>query len=541
MGIPWYFYTIYKKYNNENELMINETAIQSLNVDYLFLDYNSMIHPCAQQTLQCFDNDNGNFNLDDEIIKNCLNYTRYLINVIKAKNIYIMIDGVAPRAKINQQRERRYKTHFFKSLEESGSSIPYWNSNKITPGTLFMNKLTNALKKFVNDMSQGSSPFLIKVSDSNECGEGEHKMMKIINELTFKDEKICIYGLDADLIMLSLINKFSDNIILIRDNTFNTKLNESERTYTYLNCKRLKDSIIKDLRKTNENLPNDEILILDYIFLCFLLGNDFLEHIPSLMIKESGMNVLLKYYNLALNKVGKDYKSLIIDKTSINLDMLQDIFYNLAKSEEYFYNNIYSVYKNPNKQIYRDKFDLNLNNQTNKKIYFYTNDIIKFNEKGFKERYYNFYGIDDINLACKDYLDGLYWILGYYNNHSHNNWSWFYNHHSTPFASDIFQYIVKLKIKSRSTQKVILFNKKTIPMTSLEQLFMVLPKDSLLEIIKEQNLELYGKLKRYFNCQEMEKYYPSKICLEMIHKEYLWQAKVFLNTFDKELIKFLTN
>ena len=52
MGIPWYFYTVYKKYNTENDLTVDETTISKSDIDYLFLDYNSMIHPCAQQVLQ---------------------------------------------------------------------------------------------------------------------------------------------------------------------------------------------------------------------------------------------------------------------------------------------------------------------------------------------------------------------------------------------------------------------------------------------------------------------------------------------------------
>ena len=51
MGIPWYFYTVYKKYNTENDLSITQEVIQNSNQEYLFLDYNSMIHPCAHQAL----------------------------------------------------------------------------------------------------------------------------------------------------------------------------------------------------------------------------------------------------------------------------------------------------------------------------------------------------------------------------------------------------------------------------------------------------------------------------------------------------------
>jgi hypothetical protein len=117
-----------------------------------------------------------------------------------------MIDGVAPRAKINQQRERRYKSHFFKGLpliKESNESNDIngsndkikvsWNSNKITPGTLFMEKLSNSLNKFKIELLDNKNtdfyaPKDIIISDSNEAGEGEHKMMKIIsNKLDYKE------------------------------------------------------------------------------------------------------------------------------------------------------------------------------------------------------------------------------------------------------------------------------------------------------------------------------------------------------------------
>ena len=275
MGIPWYFYTIYKKYNYENDLMINENVISEIEIEYLFLDYNSMIHPCAQKVLALTDETNES-KLEELIIKTCLDYTRYIINVIKPRITYIMIDGVAPRAKINQQRERRYKSHFFK--EFSGSVK--WNSNKITPGTKFMDNLIQALNIFKKELGN------IIISDSNEPGEGEHKMMKIISNIK-DDKKTCIYGLDADLIMLSLISVRSENIVLIRDNTFNSKLLERDRVYTYVAIKKLKQYVCKDLRSNLDNhvIISDENLIYDYIFLCFLLGNDFLENIPSLLIK----------------------------------------------------------------------------------------------------------------------------------------------------------------------------------------------------------------------------------------------------------------
>lgn len=548
MGIPWYFYNIYNKYNTENDLTIDEQLISNLDIDYLFLDYNSLIHPCSQQELNTNSNLNEN-NIEENIILNCLNYTRYILSVIKPKQLYIMIDGVAPRAKINQQRERRFKSHFFKSLtlennnNENQKSIN-WNSNKITPGTLFMDKLISELKEFKNKLE--NEDLKIIISDSNSCGEGEHKMMKIISNYFDNnlDKKICIYGLDADLIMLSLINKFGNNIILLRDNTFNTKLIESKRTYTYLNIGKLKGYICKDLRSSNINLTETKIsdlnLIYDYIFLCFLMGNDFLEHIPSLLIKEGGINVILKCYNIVIEK----YKSSLVNinelnnknwNKCVNLEMLKDIFYNLSKSESYFFKNIYSAYKT-DKSIYKDIYDLDLINNNNSNVYFYTEDKIKYNENDYKKRYYTYYNITDINDACEKYLIGLYWILGYYNNHIHDNWSWYYPYHMVPFISDLHTYLCKSKNDFLKHTNAL---QQSSPNSNLEQLFLVLPKESLLEIIKEKDIIIYNKLLRLFNTESkmLNDYYPNKIYLDLINKNYLWQSKVFLKNINTNIFK----
>jgi 5'-3' exonuclease len=534
MGIPYYFYNIYKKYN---DLIIDKTFISKLNVGYLFLDYNSLIHPCAQDVLKREENINEK-ELEKEIIKNCILYTRYIINIVGAKDVYIMIDGVAPRAKMKQQRERRYKTCFFKKLEkkniesEKEKSLE-WDSNKITPGTLFMDSIKIALDKLKDDVKDD---YNIYISDSNECGEGEHKMMKEIKKIV-PEKRVCIYGLDADLIMLSLMNPYLDKIILLRDNL-------SEKNYTYVDISKLKKNICNELYAEMDesfNNKNDTNLIYDYIFLCFLLGNDFLEHIPSLMIKENGMTVLLKYYLNLLSKKQSylvNIKELQRDnlKESIDLQFLQDIFYQLSKSEEYFYNKVYSVYSvhKKDKEIYKDCYNIET---VNDDIYIYKKDIIKYNTEGYKKRYYDFYGINDVNDACQNYLNGLYWILGYYYNHIHNNWSWFYTSKAIPFSSDIFKYL--LKCNKNEILKIDTLQKSKVN-TPLEQLTMVLPKKSLLHILENTDRNLYEKFIRIFNTSsnELNEYYPDKICLDMIHKEFMWQSKIFIKDFKNNFLEY---
>ena len=77
-----------------------------------------------------------------------------------------------------------------------------------------------------------SNPKII-YSSYKEAGEGEHKIIQYI-KTTYQNKKLShvIYGLDADLIMLSLLNKYSSKIILLRDNQ--NKNSEKDDTFTCL-------------------------------------------------------------------------------------------------------------------------------------------------------------------------------------------------------------------------------------------------------------------------------------------------------------------
>ena len=121
--------------------------------------------------------------------------------------MYIAFDGVAPVAKLEQQRNRRYKTMFEKKilymLDNTNNNS--WDTTQITPGTNFMNLLSKSIHKYFNNPKK----FNIKkifISCSDEHGEGEHKIYEFIrnNKEHHKTTNTIIYGLDADLIMLSL-------------------------------------------------------------------------------------------------------------------------------------------------------------------------------------------------------------------------------------------------------------------------------------------------------------------------------------------------
>jgi 5'-3' exonuclease len=509
MGIPYFFYNIYRKYNDASSLVLNEHQVSKLNVTHLFFDYNSMIHPCAQEALAQLANGEELVSMDtdeieDVIIKACIQYTRYIMTLVSASNVYIVIDGVAPRAKINQQRERRFKSSIFRS------SKSIWDSNKITPGTPFMDKLKTALvKAFPNET----------ISDSNEPGEGEHKMMKYIRELDVEDssnQSICIYGLDADLIMLSLLNTKSDQIFLLRD----TKDEDNNASYNFLNIRKLKYCIAEEFSSKIKYKMSESQIIKDYVFLCFFLGNDFLEHIPSLTIKANGVNALTKVYTYTVNKFKR---ALINNENKVDFNVLCEILLSLSNTEEYYFAN---VFREP---IWRDEETLAKIKETSSlsnSVSFYQNDLIQYNKPGYKTRYYKYYGINDVMASCRDYFAGLIWIWGYYNGHKHDNWSWYYGHHTSPFASDLY---ACLKYNLKHNKNLDIEFNATEAITPRQQLFMVLPRQSLENIIGKVPL---------LNCDSnmIQKMFPKNLSVDLLHKEYLWQSKLFLNNFDENLI-----
>lgn len=501
MGIPYFYYAIYRKYHHECNFIITEREIgESVKVDYLFFDYNSLIHPCARKVIE----EVASFELDvnvleDKIINECIVYTNYVMNLIGAKGVYIMIDGVAPMAKIHQQRERRYKSWFFKADKS------VWDTNKITPGTAFMEKLARTLRERLRNCV---------ISAADEPGEGEHKMMKVISELNGAT-KVCIYGLDADLIMLSLLSEHRDNIILLRDQ----QGGQGETQYAFVDMGKLSKALANELLIGGQSDCGQTLssMIWDFVMLCFLLGNDFLEHIPSLLIRENGVNVLMKAYKKVRQQQRHGLVEINDSASRINLDMLTDIFGELAATEDYFFRRV------KKDVVWKETQDLG----EIENVVFLKQDLVEFKTNDFKRRFYLYYNIRDEKVACRDYIEGLFWVLGYYNNHKHNNWSWSYKHGNTPFASDIYDYLVS---KRGELEEYLNVSKNLVssePITPLKQLTLVLPKDSLMGILGDNDNT--QRLKRLLSTesQSVMCLFPNTIIVDLFDREYLWQSKVF--------------
>ncbi|KAI8299810.1 GTPase-activator protein for Ras-like GTPase [Colletotrichum sp. SAR11_59] len=199
-------------------------------LDNLYLDMNGIVHPCSHPEDRPAPKD------EEEMMLEVFRYTDRVVNMVRPRKLLmIAVDGVAPRAKMNQQRSRRFrsaqdaqqkeedKEELMKLLkQQNGGVIPEetlesmtkkaFDSNSITPGTPFMDILAASLRywcAYKLNTDPAWARLKIIISDATVPGEGEHKIMSFVRSQRISPDydpntRHVIYGLDADLIMLGL-------------------------------------------------------------------------------------------------------------------------------------------------------------------------------------------------------------------------------------------------------------------------------------------------------------------------------------------------
>jgi len=271
MGVPGLFRDFVNKYPDILFLKNN------FKIHNLYFDANGIFHTVAYMVLSEYETSLPK-NIDDIIIKNILIEFKKILKecVSHVQLIYISIDGPPPLAKIHQQRTRRFKSA---KLTELTNKIykkynkpvkKEWQRSKITPGTVFMFNLCNEIKQYIkNDLKN----YTVYFADSNVPEEAEHRIFKHIREHG-KNKINCVYGLDADLIYLSMLSKHK--IYLLRDD-------DEIKQYRFLSINKLKKYISNDIinKIDLEKNINKNKIICDFIIYGFLLGNDFIPHIPG--------------------------------------------------------------------------------------------------------------------------------------------------------------------------------------------------------------------------------------------------------------------
>ncbi|VDL98541.1 unnamed protein product [Schistocephalus solidus] len=350
--------------------------------DNLYLDMNGIIHPCTHP-----ENKPAPKN-EAEMFVAIFEYMDRLFALIRPRRLlYMAIDGVAPRAKMNQQRSRRFRAakeshdkqltieRLRAELLAKGASLPppkseseHFDSNCITPGTPFMDRLAIALRYYVYERLNSNPAWKnlqVILSDSNAPGEGEHKIMDFIRRQRQSpthdpNTRHCLCGADADLIMLGLATH-EPHFTIIREefkpnqprpcdlcgqfghemeDCVGTPRDEDDRSppppgadveFIFIKLAVLRQYLEKELQMPNLPFEWDlERAIDDWVFMCFFVGNDFLPHLPSLEIREGAIDRLIELYKSTVT----DADGWLTDSGHVHLDRVQTILTELGKVED---------------------------------------------------------------------------------------------------------------------------------------------------------------------------------------------------------------
>jgi len=359
MGIPFYFVSLIRSHRG-----ITKT-VEKLEVDVVGFDFNCLIHRYLK---------------DEDPIQSVIKAIAYLLdNIIIAKKVIIALDGVVPYAKIVQQRYRRMRS------KEEG----VFDRNQISPETAYMRELEQAVSAYFPSAT---------LSRTNQAGEGEHKLMNELRKLKPTDRKsICIYGLDADLILICLQNK---------------GLSEPGKMHLLRESAEFNDPSLKsaefaslDIWGLSSQLPLQIDQYMALSILCF--GNDFMPNLGIFSLREEGYERALDFYK----KCGKP---------NLLTSDGRNIFLKYSASKEI--------------QILRERITKR-NRPEEKTVIGKVDSLVS--------RKYGLHILDGV-LNSKKVVEAFWktfhWTMFYFKDNVPINWHWYYPYADAPLISDIVLY-----------------------------------------------------------------------------------------------------
>jgi 5'-3' exonuclease len=605
MGVPGLFANLKNKYpkiikkcltdvNNSLDDILQENII--LNPNVLFFDFNCIIHPINHLLWKIY----SHLHIKDfehKVMVETIKYTEKIIQYANVNNFaYIFIDGVCPYSKMVQQRQRRLASIMDKQLinnlrQKNGLSVEeYYDTNSITPGTEFMENFNQHIIKFVQKWNEcESNKVKIKYSSYHEPGEGEHKIINYIKENadTLKDQQIVIYGLDADLIILSLTLAKDFNIKLLRENNEVSLETMDMIVFDVNECAKAIIHELSNYTICDNYFNNDNYKYVDdFIFVTTLLGNDFIPSNPTVNMKFRNRHVnAVNGYELLIDmykETKKDYENCFLtnwlnNRLTINWRMFKELINKLATFEQQYFESVRNRYNNTqNKTGFELELDmmnllafkiedplkmyakyLNYQNQRKKRFihHYFGGEVcecIGKNNKKYGSQLYtdgkiydNFYDNKVLTInenkydeVIKKYLITIGYVMYYYYTGCPNN-MYYYKYCNGILMSDLYEYINKNIDQLDNLFDCFLtkVNKKILP---IQQLLIVLPEKSFnlipnsVKRIFEDNYKSNNE-----NTNLLIKFYKTVYLknIEQIKRDFLNKSKLYQATLITKIPK----
>jgi 5'-3' exonuclease len=365
-------------------------------------------------------------------------------------------------------------------------------------------------------------------------GEGEHKILDMMRDGRIHgDGNHFINGMDADLIMLGLMAPLN-NIYLTREDTRDVVAIDN-----------LRGAIVDELSSgTNTSASK----IQDFVVMTFLIGNDFLPHMPALEDLETAMETMFRVY--------RNINAPLVVDNNINWQGIAMFFTALSKEESHLLTeealreikypsrflqaasqraNIIST-DNNNVNV-----NVNVNNVVSNTFGLGTNvtNQIKFDYNTFRGYWYHnvFSPKDDIDIFRKlmptidffqittdqlatmitEYLKGIAWVFNYYTRGPRGvNINYVYKYHHAPLLTDI-----ALMTSSSVNVTGYLYELGQLVLNPVHQLLAVLPMKSK-DLLPEEVRSLMSK------DSPIADLYPLTAIIERDGKNEDWQGAVLI-------------
>ncbi|MEJ1278855.1 5'-3' exoribonuclease 2 [Cricetulus griseus] len=422
MGVPAFFRWLSRKYPSiivncveEKPKECNGVKIpvdaskpnpNDVEFDNLYLDMNGIIHPCTHPE------DKPAPKNEDEMMVAIFEYIDRLFNIVRPRRLlYMAIDGVAPRAKMNQQRSRRFRAS--KEGMEAAVEKQRVREEILAKADLIMLGLATHEPNFT----------IIR----EEFKPNKPKPCALCNQ--FGHEVKDCEGLPRE--KKGKHDELADSLPC------------AEGEFIFIRLNVLREYLERELTMASLPFPFDvERSIDDWVFMCFFVGNDFLPHLPSLEIREGAIDRLVNIYKNVVHKTG----GYLTESGYVNLQRVQMIMLAVGEVEDSIFkkrkddespsispNTSFASDGSPSPGIKRKAEDSDSEPEPE--------DNVRLWEAGWKQRYYkNKFDVDAADekfrrKVVQSYVEGLCWVLRYYYQGC-ASWKWYYPFHYAPFASD---------------------------------------------------------------------------------------------------------
>lgn len=532
MGIPSFFKWLTDKYPS----VIQKGFLEPGQFDNLYIDMNGIVHTSCRLA------EGNQYDITEEEMFARINEALQHIVVLvqPTSTIFLALDGVAPRAKLNQQRSRRYEAARHRRavlesdtpdedeqmseerLNEIRDSLDFgvfgkfseltngtfdrtncvaasgfpeqqdeevtnslvevhqeadllgWDSNCITPGTPFMARLADHLRSFIASQQSCDAHWrkvAVVLSDSNTCGEGEHKIVNFIRsqrcQPTYNPRtKHLVCGSDADFIMLALALHDPYCSILRERRPGGLSSQPDKVVFDVLSMAVLREYLQLEFQTSLKPAGADlERIIDDFVFLCIFVGNDFLPHVPSCFVDAFAIDNLLEIYRTAVPSLGY-----LTHEGDLDFRRVGQLLLQYAKLED--------------SQFLREAREQHARGALP-------------DPAEWRDIYYQSIGAAELDRKrmAEEYVRGLSWVILYYSSNMYRSdptapprpvhrketsslWRWFYPFHYAPLAHDIADFL--LSSDDKALNEIKLYQRQSSrPLNPFCQLLAVLPPDSL--------------------------------------------------------------